>query len=173
MSLNSLNKVQIIGALGRDPESRSLQNGGKMVNLTIATSEQWKDKASGEKKERTEWHKVTIWNPALADLAERFLKKGNRVYIEGQLETRKWQDKDGNDRYSTEVVLRPFTGSLVFLERRSSDGGGRDGGERRADPAQRQADRTNPSGDPQWDAPRGGSTGGDLDDEIPFGPECR
>ncbi|MBX9815954.1 MAG: single-stranded DNA-binding protein, partial [Sphingomonas sp.] len=101
----SVNKVILVGNLGRDPETKSFQNGGKVVNLRIATSETWKDRNSGERKERTEWHSVAIFNEALAGVAERYLRKGSKVYIEGQLETRKWQDANGQDRYSTEVVL--------------------------------------------------------------------
>lgn len=118
----SVNKVIIIGNLGRDPEVRSFQNGGKVVNLRIATSETWKDKTTGEKKERTEWHSVAIFNEGIARVAEQYLKKGSTVYIEGQLETRKWQDQSGSDRYSTEVVLRPYSGSLTLL---GGNGGGR------------------------------------------------
>ena len=117
-----VNKVILIGNLGRDPEVRSFTNGGKVCNMRIATSETWKDKQSGEKKERTEWHSVSILNPALVDIAERFLSKGSTVYIEGQLETRKWQDQSGADKYSTEIVLRPYNGTLTLL------GGKRDGG---------------------------------------------
>ena len=128
----SVNKVILVGNLGRDPESRSFQNGGKVVNLRIATSENWKDRTSGERKERTEWHSVAIFNENLANTAERFLRKGSKVYIEGQLETRKWQDQSGADRYSTEVVLRNFGGTLVLLDRREGEGGGsgwNDGGD--------------------------------------------
>lgn len=120
-----LNRVILCGRLGADPEVRSFSNGGKVVNLRLATSETWKDKASGEKKERTEWHSVAIFNEGIAGVAERFLKKGSEVLIEGQLETRKWQDQSGNDRYSTEVVIRPFGGSLTLVGGRGSgDGGG-------------------------------------------------
>ncbi len=111
----SLNKVQLIGKLGKDPEVRSFQNGGKVANLSIATSQGWKDKATGEKKEVTQWHKVTIFADGLVGIAERFLKKGSTVYVEGQLETRKYQDKDGLDRYVTEVVLRPYSSTLTIL----------------------------------------------------------
>ncbi|MDB5657788.1 MAG: single-stranded DNA-binding protein [Cypionkella sp.] len=117
----SVNKVIIVGNLGRDPEVRNFPNGGKVVNLRIATSENWRDKQSGERKERTEWHSVAIFNEALGKIAEQYLKKGSTVYIEGQLETRKWQDQSGADRYTTEVVLRQFNGNLTLL-------GGRDGG---------------------------------------------
>ncbi len=123
----SVNKVIIIGNLGRDPEVRSFQNGGKVVNLRIATSETWRDRNSGERKERTEWHSVAIFSEPLAKIAEQYLRKGSTVYIEGQLETRKWQDQSGQDRYSTEIVLRPFTGNLTLLGGRG-DGGGSGGG---------------------------------------------
>ena len=124
----SVNKVIIVGNLGRDPEVRSFQNGGKVVNLRIATSETWRDKASGERKERTEWHSVAIFNEALGRIAEQYLKKGSTVYIEGQLETRKWQDQSGADRYSTEIVLRQFRGELTLLGGRDGGGGGDTGG---------------------------------------------
>lgn len=120
----SLNKVMLIGNLGADPEIRSFQNGGKVANLRLATSESWKDKTTGERKERTEWHTVAIFNDGLVGVVERFLKKGSKVYIEGQLQTRKWQDKDGADRYSTEVVLQGFGGTLVMLDGAKSSGGG-------------------------------------------------
>lgn len=144
----SVNKVIIVGNLGRDPEVRTFQNGGKVVNLRIATSETWRDKQSGERKERTEWHSVAIMNEPLAKIADQYLKKGSTVYIEGQLETRKWQDQSGQDRYSTEIVLRPFSGTLTLLGGRG-DGGGRDqGGEQKQGSQQGQS--------------------GDVDDEIPF-----
>ena len=122
----SVNKVIIVGNLGRDPEVRSFANGGKVVNLRIATSETWRDKASGERKERTEWHSVAIFSEPVGKIAEQYLKKGSKVYIEGQLETRKWQDQSGADRYSTEVVVRPYSGNLTLLDGR--DGGGRSEG---------------------------------------------
>lgn len=112
----SVNKVILIGNLGKDPETRTFPNGGKVVSLNIATSETWKDKASGERKERTEWHSVAVFNDGLAKIAEQYLRKGSKVYIEGQLETRKWQDQSGNDRYTTEVVLRPYSGALTLLD---------------------------------------------------------
>lgn len=139
----SVNKVILVGNLGRDPEVRTFQNGGKVCNLRIATSETWKDKQSGERKERTEWHSVAIFNEPVARIAEQYLRKGSKVYIEGQLETRKWQDQSGADRYSTEVVLRPYSGALTLL-----DGSG----ERRDDPTE-----------PQNTLPAN-----DIDDEIPF-----
>jgi single-strand DNA-binding protein len=123
----SVNKVILVGNLGRDPESRSFQNGGKVVNLRIATSETWKDRNSGERKEKTEWHSVAIFNEGLANTAERYLRKGSKVYVEGQLQTRKWQDQSGQDRYSTEVVLQGFNAVLVLLDRREGEGGGRGG----------------------------------------------
>ena len=121
----SVNKVIIVGNLGRDPESKAFQNGGKVVNLRIATSESWKDKNSGERKEKTEWHSVAIFNEGLANVAERFLRKGSKVYIEGALQTRKWQDQQGNDKYSTEIVLQGFNSVLTMLD---GPGGGQGGG---------------------------------------------
>jgi single-strand DNA-binding protein len=115
----SLNKVELIGNLGKDPEIRSFQNGGRAAHLTIATSESWKDKTTGERKERTEWHRVSIMSDGLVTVAEKYLKKGAKVYIEGKLETRKWTDKDGQERYSTEVVLRPYSGELIMLDGKS------------------------------------------------------
>jgi single-strand DNA-binding protein len=120
-----VNKVILVGNLGQDPQSRSFQNGGKVVNLRIATSETWKDRTTGERKERTEWHSVAIFNEGLANTAERFLRKGSKVYIEGALQTRKWQDNNGQDRYTTEIVLQGFNGSMVMLD---GPGGGQGGG---------------------------------------------
>jgi len=122
----SVNKVILVGNLGRDPESRSFQNGGKVVNLRIATSETWKDKNSGERKEKTEWHSVAIFNEGLANVAERYLRKGSKVYIEGALQTRKWQDASGADKYSTEIVLQGFNSVLTMLD--GAPGGGSGGG---------------------------------------------
>ncbi len=124
----SVNKVIIVGNLGRDPETKTFQNGGKVVNLRIATSDSWKDKNSGEKKEATEWHSVAIFNEGLANVAERYLRKGSKVYIEGALKTRKWQDASGNDRYSTEVVLQGFNSVLTMLDGAPGGGGGSGGG---------------------------------------------
>ena len=124
----SVNKVIIVGNLGRDPEVRSFQNGGKVVNLRIATSETWRDKSSGERKEKTEWHSVAIFNEALGKIAEQYLKKGSTVYIEGQLETRKWQDQSGADRFTTEIVVKQFRGELTLLGGRDGGGGGGGGG---------------------------------------------
>lgn len=169
----SVNKVILVGNLGRDPEVRSFQNGGKVVNLRIATSENWRDKATGERKERTEWHSVAIFNENIAKIAEQYLRKGSKVYVEGQLETRKWQDQSGADRYSTEVVLRPYTGSLTLLDGREGGGGGGSderGGGGYADDRGYGDERGGGGGG--GNAPRsgGGSSGGrsDLDDEIPF-----
>lgn len=144
----SVNKVILLGNLGRDPEVRQTQDGTKIVHLSIATSERWKDKNSGESKERTEWHRVVIFNERLSDVAERFLAKGRQVYLEGQLQTRKWQDQSGEDRYTTEVVLQRFRGELTLI-------GGRGDGE---------------SGSSQYDQSQPGakSSHDDLDDEIPF-----
>jgi single-strand DNA-binding protein len=169
----SVNKVILVGNLGRDPEVRSFQNGGKVVNLRIATSETWRDKATGERKERTEWHSVAIFNENIGKIAEQYLRKGSKVYVEGQLETRKWQDQSGADRYSTEVVLRPYTGSLTLLDGREGGGGGGSGGDDRGGgyPEERgYGDERGGSGG--GSAPRSGGGGGsgrsDLVDEIPF-----
>jgi single-strand DNA-binding protein len=161
----SVNKVILVGNLGRDPEVRSFQNGGKVVNLRIATSETWRDKASGERKERTEWHSVAIFNENLAKIAEQYLRKGSKVYIEGQLETRKWQDQSGADRYSTEVVLRNFGGTLTLLDGRDSGGEGRPGdyGDDRSYSDERGSAGAAP---PARGAPA--TSRSDLDDEIPF-----
>ena len=159
----SVNKVILIGNLGRDPEVRSFQNGGKVCNLRIATSETWRDKATGERKERTEWHSVAIFNEPLAKIAEQYLKKGSKVYIEGQLETRKWQDQSGADRYSTEVVLRPFNGSLTLLDGRGEGGGG---GQDDSYGGGYSDDRGSRSSSPQPAMACGGRS--DLDDDIPF-----
>ncbi len=156
----SVNKVIIVGNLGRDPEVRTFQNGGKVVNLRIATSETWKARTNGERKERTEWHSVAIFSEPLGNIAEKYLKKGSKVYIEGQLETRKWQDQSGQDRYSTEVVLRPYRGELTLLD-------GREGGGDR-----QMADQSGVGYDSRYGSgPSAGGGGGgreDMDDEIPF-----
>lgn len=123
----SVNKVILVGNLGRDPESRSFANGGKVVNLRIATSEQWKDRNTGERRDKTEWHSVAIFNEALAGVAERYLRKGSKVYLEGQLQTRKWTDQQGQERYSTEVVLQGYNAVMVLLDR-AEGGGGMGGG---------------------------------------------
>lgn len=169
----SVNKVILIGNLGRDPEVRSFQNGGKVVNLRIATSETWRDKQSGERKERTEWHSVAIFNEALGKIAEQYLKKGSTVYIEGSLETRKWQDQSGQDKYTTEVVLRPFNGNLTLLGGR--DGGSGGGGGGHDDRGGYDEGGGAGYGGGSSGGGRGGSGGGsgggsrsDLDDDIPF-----
>lgn len=118
----SINKVSLLGNLGRDPEVKQFNNGGRVVSLALATSEVWRDKDTNERKERTEWHRVSIYNEKIAEVAAQYLKKGAKIYIEGQLETRKWQDKDGQEKYTTEVVLRPYKGELVMLDRPSSEG---------------------------------------------------
>ncbi len=155
----SLNKVTLIGNLGADPEIRSMNNGGKVCTLSVATTESWKDKQTGEKREKTEWHRVVIFGDGLVRVAENYLKKGSKIYIEGSLQTRKWQDRDGNDKYTTEVVLQGFGGTLIMLDSRGSGGGH--------------------SQDPGY---AGGSGGGsrsaarqdgpaaniDMDDDIPF-----
>lgn len=157
----------LIGNLGRDPETRTFQNGGKVCNLRIATSETWKDRNTGERRERTEWHSVAIFSEPLARVAEQYLRKGSKVYIEGKLETRKWQDQNGQDRYSTEVVLRPYQSELTMLDGRGEGGGGGGGGY--------QDDRGGGYGGGYGgndygggDNRGGGSSGSDLDDEIPF-----
>ncbi|HHZ10987.1 MAG TPA: single-stranded DNA-binding protein [Rhizobiales bacterium] len=170
----SVNKVILIGNLGADPEIRRLNSGDPVVNLRIATSESWRDKNSGERKEKTEWHNVVIFNDSLAKVAEQYLKKGMKVYVEGQLQTRKWQDQSGQDRYTTEVVLQKFRGELQMLDARGQGEGGQVGygGGRGADFGQ-----SGPS--ESYGASRGGGRGGfgggsaggaarDLDDEIPF-----
>ncbi|HEY0265154.1 MAG TPA: single-stranded DNA-binding protein, partial [Rhizomicrobium sp.] len=124
----SVNKVILVGNLGKDPEVRRMTSGEPVVNLSIATSESWRDKASGERKEKTEWHRVVIFNKNLADVAEKYLKKGAKVYVEGQLQTRKWTDKDGAEKYSTEVVLQNFRGELTMLDGRNGGEGGGGGG---------------------------------------------
>ncbi len=142
----SLNKVTLIGHLGRDPESRTMNSGDRVVNLSLATSERWRDKASGELKERTEWHRVTIFNDKLADVAEKYLRKGSSVYLEGQLQTRKWTDQQGQEKYTTEIVLQRYRGELTMLDGKSAGGGGDGGGSR------------------DWQAP----VSDDLNDEMPF-----
>src|SRR5579871_4555357 len=157
----SVNKVILVGNLGRDPEVRSTQDGRKIVNLSIATSENWRDKASGERREKTEWHRVVIFNENLAGVAERFLKKGSKVYLEGQLQTRKYTDQSGVEKYSTEVVLQNFRGELTLLDSRG--GGGAGAGDDYAEPAG--AGTNGRAGGGGGGFPRGG---GNLDDEIPF-----
>jgi single-strand DNA-binding protein len=175
----SVNKVILIGNLGRDPEVRNFANGGKVCNLRIATSETWKDRNSGERKERTEWHSVAIFSEPLVRVAEQYLRKGSKVYIEGQLETRKWQDQSGADKYSTEIVLRPFKSELTMLDGRSEGGSGGGGGNFGGGGGGGGYDDRGGQGGGYDD--RGGSGGGygggsgggstpnrDIDDEIPF-----
>lgn len=157
----SVNKVILIGNLGRDPEVRTFQNGGRVCNLRVATSENWKDRETGERRERTEWHSVAIFNENLARLAEQYLRKGSKVYVEGQLETRKWQDQNGQDRYSTEVVLRPYRGEMTFLDPAGERGGGGGGGSYGGGGS---GDRGGSGGGYSG----GGGGGRDMDDEIPF-----
>ncbi|WP_170569761.1 single-stranded DNA-binding protein [Ruegeria atlantica] len=164
----SVNKVILVGNLGRDPEVRTFQNGGKVCNLRIATSETWKDRNTGERRERTEWHSVAIFNEGLVRVAEQYLRKGSKVYLEGQLQTRKWQDQSGQDRYSTEVVLQGFGSTLVMLDARGEGGGGGYGGGQSSGYGGGQAGGG--YGDPyggQSSAPAPAS-GGIDDDEIPF-----
>ncbi len=177
-----VNKAIILGRLGKDPEVRNFQNGGKVVSLRIATSERYKDR-EGAMQERTEWHAVSIFNEKLGEIAEKYLRKGSEVYLEGQIETRKWTDKDGVEKYSTEIVLRQFRGELSLIGGRAS-GGGEEGGERSyggggerssggygggasrpASGPARSGGAGAQRGGGQWDAPKGG---GDLDDDIPF-----
>ena len=154
----SVNKVILVGNLGQDPEVRSFQNGGKIANLRIATSETWKDRNTGERKERTEWHTIAIYSEPLVRVAEQFLKKGSKVYVEGQLETRKWQDQQGNDRYSTEVALRPFRSELHMLDGKAGGSAG--------------DDRGNGYGAGGWPSSQP-SGRPDFDDDIPFIMEWR
>ena len=148
----SVNKVILVGNLGRDPEARSLNDDSQVVNLSVATSESWKDKATGERRERTEWHRVVIFDQHLGKIAMDYLKKGSKVYIEGQLQTRKWTDQDGKDKYSTEVVLQRYRGELTMLDSRPEGGGS----------------FADDSSAPVEDKSAGSSGGGDFDDEIPF-----
>lgn len=175
----SVNKVILVGNLGRDPESRSFQNGGKVVELRIATSESWKDRNSGERKERTEWHTVKVFTDGLATVAEKYLRKGSKVYIEGALQTRKWQDQQGNDRYSTEIVLQGFNSVLTMLDGAPGQGGASRGGGANAggdewgggdDFAGQSSSRGGGnfnSGGGRSSAPAGGFPD-DLDDDVPF-----
>ena len=147
----SVNKVILIGNLGRDPEVRSMQNGGRVANVTLATNETWKDRQSGERRERTEWHRVVIFDENLIDIAEKYLRKGSKVYLEGQLQTRKWTDQSGQDRYTTEVVLQRFRSQMTMLDSRGEGGGEPAYAESGAGPAEPAAE-----------------SGADFDDEIPF-----
>ena len=155
----SVNKVILVGNLGRDPEVRQFQNGGQVCNLSVATSETWKDRNTGERKEKTEWHRVAIFSEGLVRVAQQYLRKGSKVYIEGQLETRKWQDQSGQDRYSTEVVLRGYNSNLTMLDGASGSGGGGSMGYDQG---------SGGGGARQIDGPPEDYSRGDLDDEIPF-----
>lgn len=165
----SLNKVMLIGNLGADPEIRSFQNGGKVANLRIATSESWKDKQTGERKEKTEWHTVAIFSEGLVNVVERYLKKGSKVFIEGKLQTRKWQDQNGQDRYSTEVVIQGLGGTLTMLDGAGGGGGGMGGGAARSGGGSGAGYGGGAGGG--WNQGGGASQSGgydDLDDDIPF-----
>ncbi len=159
----SVNKVILLGNIGRDPEIRTTQTGGRIANLSVATSESWKDKATGERKENTQWHRVVVFNDALVGIIERYVKKGSKLYVEGQLETRKWQDKEGKDQYSTEVVLRQYGGTLTLLDSRPNDNNNQSGGY--------VADQSGGNGGGgsamAYNAPSG-NYAADLDDDIPF-----
>ncbi|MEX0924157.1 MAG: single-stranded DNA-binding protein [Rhodovibrionaceae bacterium] len=155
----SVNKVILVGNLGRDPEVRAMQSGDKVCNLSLATSETWKDKNSGERREKTEWHRVVLFDQRLIEVAERYLKKGSKIYVEGQLQTRKWTDQQGVEKYSTEVVLQRFRGELTMLDTRGGGGGGDYGGGGGADDY---------GGGSQGDYDAPASRGADLDDDIPF-----
>jgi single-strand DNA-binding protein len=158
----SLNQATILGNLGKDPEIRTLNNGDRVCNLSIATSETWKDKSTGEKKEQTEWHRVTIFNDGLAKVCEQYLKKGDTVLIQGQIKTRKWTDQQGVDKYSTEIVVSAFNGQMKMIRTGGKDGGGRDSGGGYGQQGGGYGDgRREPAGQQQ-------SFGADLDDEIPF-----
>ena len=159
----SLNKVTLIGRLGQDPEVRSTQSGDKIVSFSVATSDQWKDKQSGERKERVEWHKVVIFNTQIADIAERFLLKGSMVHLEGALTTRKWTDQSGADRFTTEIVLARYRGELTLL------GDARNGDEGHSQPPRRQPAHAG-AGAGSGGGVGGGFGGGDLEDEVPFAP---
>lgn len=164
----SVNKVILVGNLGNDPEVRSMQSGDRVVNLSIATSEGWKDKATGERKERTEWHRVVIFNQGLINVCENYLRKGSKVYIEGQIETRSWE-QDGQKRYATEIVLRPYRGELTMLDSRSSGGGGDFGGGNGGGYGAPQGGGSDFGGGGQQQAPASQPPQIDeLDDDIPF-----
>ena len=153
----SVNKVILVGNLGRDPEVRTMQDGNPVVNLSVATSENWRDKNTGERREKTEWHRVVIFNERLAEVVQKYLRKGSKVYIEGQLQTRKWTDQSGQEKYSTEVVLQRYRGELTMLDGRSDNAGAGGGFESSGDFGSSSAEPAAPV-----------AAGGDLDDEIPF-----
>jgi len=161
----SVNKVILVGNLGKDPEVRRLNSGDPVVSFTLATSETWRDKNSGERKEKTEWHNIVIFNENLGKVVEQYCKKGSKVYVEGQLQTRKWQDKDGNDRYTTEVVLQRFRGELTLLDSRGG------GGDRQSFPDEERGERQSfgkSSGADRRPALSTGGGAGSIDDDIPF-----
>ena len=169
----SVNKVTLVGNLGKDPEVRKMQSGDSVVSFSLATSESWRDKNSGERKEKTEWHNIVIFNDGIAKVAEQYLKKGMKVYIEGALQHRKWQDQSGQDRYTTEVVLQKYRGELTMLDSKNDGGGARDYGEGGGDYGRANAPAASNGGfggrAPAAAAPAGGgSFSRDLDDEIPF-----
>ena len=158
----SVNKVILVGNLGKDPESRTFANGGKVVSFSLATSESWKDRSSGERKEKTEWHNISIFSEGLARVAEQYLRKGSKVYIEGQLETRKWQDQSGNDRYTTDIVLRNFNSAMVLLDGRGEGGGARGGG------GFDEGGFGGGGGSRPQSRPQPAAFDTDLDDDVPF-----
>lgn len=162
----SVNKVILVGNLGQDPEIRSMQSGDRVASFSVATSENWKDKTTGERREKTEWHRISVFNQGIVKLCESYLKKGSKVYLEGQLETRKWQDQSGQDKYTTEVVLRPFRGELTMLDSRSSTGAG--GGFQ--DNSYGNDFQSGPSSQPAaaGGASRASAPVDELEDEIPF-----
>jgi len=162
----SVNKVILVGNLGKDPESRTFANGGKVVSFSLATSESWKDRNSGERKEKTEWHNVSIFSEGLARVAEQYLKKGSKVYLEGQLETRKWQDQSGNDRYTTDVVLRNFNSAMVLLDGRGEGGGSRSSGS--YDEGGFSGGAAGGGGSKPQSRPQPAAFDTDLDDDVPF-----
>ncbi len=158
-----VNKVILVGNLGADPEARSLNNGGEVVNMRVATSESWSDKSSGQRQERTEWHNVVIFNENLGKVAKSYLRKGSKVYLEGQIQTRKWQDQSGNDRYTTEIVLNRFRGELVLLDRAEGGGGARAGGDFGGG-----EDFGGGGGSRPQQRPQPAAFDTDLDDDVPF-----
>jgi len=170
----SVNKVILVGNLGKDPEIRTFGNGGKVANFSVATSESWRDKQSGERKEKTEWTNVAIFNDGLVGIVEKYVKKGSKVYVEGKLQTRKWQDRDGNDRYTTEVVLQGYGGQLTLLDSRNSQGGGGNygggggGGYNQDSVAYGNQGQNQSRGRQSASAMEGPKENFDLDDEIPF-----
>jgi single-strand DNA-binding protein len=163
----SVNKVILIGNLGKDPEVRRMQDGRPIVNLSVATSDTWRDKATGERKERTEWHRVVIFNENIAKIAEQYLKKGSKVYLEGSLQTRKWQDQSGQDKYTTEVVLQGFNAQLTMLDKAGERGGG-GGGNFGSDDSGGDFGSSGPSTREKKPALAAAGKRGDMDDEIPF-----